>query len=464
MNKIDLPTAFNWAIYCFKVEKVMVDDKKLFVDKRKILKAAYFSLKWLLLLVGITAVFCGILLLTGISNDEIQGRIEKNLAASIEQFKTEGNYPKVFNAADQSYRLDNYTDMIILQESLFMNTTEDPLSVFDNPFLTRSYGDEELSDQVLAFEEAVLTKDTNTHYTYYWIGIRAIVRPLLIFFNYQNIRGILSIVFCVLWFAAMQRMNQKLGSAYAIAFFSSIACFNVPVIGSQLQFAPCFLIVFIAVWLLLKFDSNKKLYAPLFFITGACTQYFDFYTYPLITLGIPLTILAALIRNLSKKERRRIIIGCVISWTFAYFMMWIVKMCLVQIFTDQNDVFLKAFVKFSDWTGGSKDSSLAKYTFPYTMELCMNTLLQPHNKLLILATLIVYAIRIFLGMIKRKLQKPVWASLYGAVFTICWIAVASQATGRHYWFQYRILAALVFSIFAFISSILPVRLKMKDNE
>lgn len=410
-----------------------------------------------LLTVILTVLFCLCLYITGLCSDVTHAEMRQNLKESIVQLKLEGDYPRVLNSQDHSYRLDNYTDSIILQQAYLMDTQKDPSVIFSNPYVNKTYNSDETSDRILALEEARKNEQGNSHYTHYWLGMRVFIRPLLYFFTYQNIRGIISTVFIALWFISTIAVHRSLGKYLSIAFFSSVVCMNIPIVTSEIQYVTCFYVMFLSVIAVIKFKDYPRWIGPLFFITGAVTQYLDFYTYPLITLGFPLLILMALNSGASMKEQGQRMGTSILSWLVGYGLFWIIRLLLVQLFTEHDDTISKAFEKLFTWTGTASDDPYSKYTIQYSMQLCFETLFKPHNALLFGAISSFYGIALLRHCAQHSVSKPTWLCMLVALMPLIWIMVVSRATGNHYWFQYRLLAVFVFAIFSFIGSMFIVK-------
>lgn len=402
----------------------------------------------------LTTVFCGSLLFTGYNNEHIQSVLRKNLKTSVNQFMLEGEYPFILNKGDQSYRLDNYTDTIILQQAYLMDTAKDPAVIFSNPFVSKSYDDPEIPDRILALEEARKNQAGTSHYTYYWIGIRALIRPLLYFFSYQNIRGILSIIFIALWFATSASVYHATGKLTGIAFFLSVLCMNIPVVTSEIQFVPCFYVMFIAV-MLITHNQNKLHRAPaILFITGAFTQFLDFYTYPVITLGFPLIVLVFLLKQQATNKPVLMMLKCIFTWFLGYAGFWLIRLFLVEAFTEFDGTFSRAFQRFSLWTGVTPKAQQSKYTAQYTLDLLFGTLMNPHNVLLFI-TVSVYELGLLIKCaIKKQCTRPTIWPLLISTLPIIWVLLSLKTAGQHYWFQYRMMSIFVFGILSFVGSMI----------
>ncbi|MGN1020862.1 MAG: hypothetical protein ACI4O7_10915 [Aristaeellaceae bacterium] len=372
------------------------------------------------------------------------------------QFKEEGVYLRPFNDGDYSYQLDNFTDIAILQACTLSNTSRDPLTIFSNPMLSLSYQDDTFDPHILNLQEAAVTNESNWGYTYYWIGIRTIIRPLLVFMNYQTIRGVIAMGFFALWIMAILAVEKSAGLRYAIAFLLAVACMNLPVVASEIQFIPCFCVMFISVSVLSLLKDRER-YAPLlFFVTGACTQFFDFYTYPLITLGFPLILLITLTRGETSRKRLALLGKCLLAWFAAYGLFWLIRLLLVWIFTGDNAAAI-AFDRVKTWTGSQANEMYDAFTPMRALSLVFEMLFQKHNVFCFTLLGIAYAVVLIVAILRRQARVPSFLYLAVAVMPLLWTLVASRATGNHFWFQYRLLAVLVFAIMTFLADALQPR-------
>ena len=411
--------------------------------------AVYFTLTLIL-----TVIFCGALYIAGLSNATIQHRINNHVLHSVEQFKHEGIYPQIISAQDTSYRLDNFTDTTILQESMLMNTVKDPSTILTNPRLSKTYEDAAYHDRILSLEEAAKTNSSNGYYTYYWIGLRAIIRPLLILFPYQSIRGIIAAIFICLFLAAALSVYRSLGAAFCGAFSIPVICMNIPVVVSEIQYAPCFWLAFLSICALTRIWKNTGAAVMLFFITGACTQYLDFYTFPLMTLGFPLIVLIGLMKPENPRTKLLLAGKCVAAWFAAYGLFWVIRLELVEAFTECGG-FQNAISRFLTWTGLTPNERYSQFTPYYSMQKCFKTLLQPHNIFILFVPGCISFVKIIRSVLQHTLEKPSWCYMLVACMPLIWIAVTSRASGNHFWFQYRLLSVFLFSILAFIADLFP---------
>ena len=230
-----------------------------------------------------------------------------------------------------------------------MDTLASPASIFENPgwqSFESSYTDGSIFSEI---QQAVQNNEQpNFYYSRYWMGFRAIVRPMLAIMDYTDARQCIQWAFYLLLGAVILQLYRKTGSFWiALGFMFAVSQMNPVVISASYQYATCFFIAFIGMLLVLALPFKKLSAAILFFIIGATTQYFDFYTVPILTFGLPM--LALLLRYQHEPERdfhfsstARIVLHCFAAWFVAYICMWLAKLTLTTLFTSQN-AFMDAF-------------------------------------------------------------------------------------------------------------------------
>lgn len=128
-------------------------------------------------------------------------------------------------------------------------------------------------------------------YSYYWHGYVAILRPLLLLFDFSEIRMLngacqLLIIILLAWLAGGQK-----GMGYVFALMTSYILLSPRTLSMGLQYSWVFYIAYGGTLVLLykrKFFAQKQRIFYFFLITGMLTSYLDLLTYPLFTWGIPL--------------------------------------------------------------------------------------------------------------------------------------------------------------------------------
>ena len=172
----------------------------------------------------------------------------------------------------------------------------------------------------------------------------------------------------------------------------------------------------------------------LFFILGALTQFFDFYTVPVITLCFPLTVLLAAIRNEPAKKRFSTAALTVLAWLSAYVLVWAARLTLVELFTE-DAAFTAAFSKFTSWTGIVDDGVHSAFTPAKTASLVFQQLFTPQNIFCLSLMVAVWVFAMVRALVRKTVRTPRPLLLLVAVIPVIWMLAASRATGNHFWFQ-----------------------------
>ena len=121
--------------------------------------------------------------------------------------------------------------------------------------------------------------------------------------------------------------SKKLGKRYIVPFILLLLVLSPTSLVMSFQFSTAFYVMFITMFVILLFDSRIKdvfHYCILFEIVGIATNYFDFLTYPAITLGVPLTLYILLHRDDHETVLSSLasLIKISASWSLGYAAMW----------------------------------------------------------------------------------------------------------------------------------------------
>lgn len=257
-------------------------------------------------------------------------RIECNVKESATVLYNEGKYPDVYDWCRS--KLDNYTDSLI-----FLECIENKSDSILNKAMLNYRGSINEKDPYETLIETQLSNakyDSYTEYSRYWHGCLLFVKPLLLFFNYTQIRTInfvLQVLMCSLIVFLLKRKSLK---KYVIPYILSILILNPLVISKNIAFSICYYIFSISSILVIIEKKNR--YWLLFLISGILTAYFDFLTYPISTFGIP-AVFYLLIKIDEKFENKLIqLVKCGINWCAGYIFMWFGKWVLATKLTGIN--------------------------------------------------------------------------------------------------------------------------------
>ncbi len=386
-----------------------------------------------------------------------QSMLWENASVSAEQMAQMPGW-EITIIPDQTYQMDNFTDMMIVMESY--NLTHHSLkSVLLNPFR------ESASDNGMnAFNELVNWDEPNTaNYVRYWMGFRILIRPMLMIASYSTIRKIVSVAFFVLLAAAIAVISRKAGTIAAICFGCTIALVNPGIVAHSLQFSCDFILTFLFCIYICLFGYKHLRLEYLFCLFGVLTQFFDFYTSPIMTWGFPI-LLSCLLECERPNELYPVYVNrtsrhlhmvakSIVFWLLGYGGMWITKLALVTLVTDVNG-FTDGFSSFAGRVGITVREDLREYhdvagavggvwrtTFPGLFGKAVN---------LSLAVAIPVTICILLHLYRKKAVFYCLGYAMVIAIPLVWFCIAAQPTNIHMMFQYRSISVVLFAILLFL--------------
>lgn len=410
-------------------------------------KGLSFNQKILLYICAfLLTLLCGVVLLYAASYLP-QAKIDKNIQKSADMMIEEGLYPRVL---DKSYGaiLDNWSDAIMLMESKAM-TAENLTSVWTNPRFVLV--DKKPVESLYGY---VHTPEEGSFFSYcrYWMGFRAVLRLALSFFSYYQLKRYLAFVFFLLFLFVNDSISRNLGNKYVLFFSICILLVRPYVICHSLQFSCCFLIAFISMLLIPWLYHNPEYECLFFGELGMITMFFDFYTTPIVTFGLPMIYLLLICASKGERVTLWRIIKNVIFWLVFYGLMWLSKLILTTLLSSENAI-ANGLVSFFGWVGMKgfeKESGL--YDFSVTVEKLWLALTSGDQEgrfvvkavLFVFAAILLYAL--CCGRIDFKACRYHCGLLFLAAIPIIWFFITAEPTRVHFWFQYRSVVMLYWAL------------------
>lgn len=385
-----------------------------------------------------------------------QTPIDRHVRTSAEIMVQEGDYPVM---ADKSFAsiLDYVTDALILMESKSTSIAE-PDTIFTNPQF--QYPHEEDSTVLDLYQYSVDPDPAPTkYYVHYWMGFRPVMRLLLCFFDYYQILRYTAVAFFVLLAAVMCSVANRAGTRTSFLFALSIIFIRPHVAAVSLQFSCCFFLAFLAMLLVPRIHRNPGWESLFFLELGILTQYFDFYTTPILTFALPMTYLYILHYQSGEKCSCLHVLKEFGIWFAAYVLMWLAKLTLTSLFTPVNAL-AQGFASFSGRIGIQKVSGMESYYNPIAAlrSVFVSLYSDPAGKLVLFAAVSVTFILLLVRFLRDKHQMIEllnhWQLLLIAALPVVWFIVAAQPTANHHWFQYRGIAASFWAGFVYLQYLL----------
>ena len=443
----------------------------------------YFSYFFKLLFFSVLLyllIFCMLSVLYKLPN----GRVRLHLRESASVFEEEGLYPQLMD--NNNSQLDNWTDSVMLMtagysnnESVFVQAVKniypktldyDPVATYTSIYSVES--DSANTSKHSSESDSKSDIAINEHtYLRYWNGYLLWLKPLLAFFNYRQIRAILAAVQFILFIGVILLLKDRC-SRLIFPLAVTYLYFNPVATMISMQFSSAIDITFLALIIMLwKFEllEKRRLFPAFFWMIGLITNVFDFFTYPLITLGIPLVTYLGIIcskpslcnrENVTrrKNDENRSAVTRLITfpeirsiaqlsafWFLGYGLTWASKWTLGTLVSGQN-VFREAggqvFFRMSDTYETTK--IIFASVFAENFKAGWNPI--------IFVILIIYTFIYLYHLVKCKgvcNKNALWILLI-AVYPVIWEIVIKNHEYVHFWFTFRILGISLFSIFSFM--------------
>ncbi|MCM1268383.1 MAG: hypothetical protein NC302_10800 [Bacteroidales bacterium] len=348
--------------------------------------------------------------------------------------------------------LDIYTDGLIINEA-YTYGEDGRTDIFLNPYMTV----DETNPMNSLYEVAALANDDYeiVHYGRYWHGYLVIIRPLLVLLNYVDIRRLnMMLQIILVFFFVWETAKNKGGGLRILIPFLGMYLFLSPVtLFGSLQYAPCFYIMMVMLIVLSvwkdRLNDEKRLY--LFLLAGILTAYFDFLTYPFVTLGVPLLAYLGLEREclLSAKRALRDVFFYTLSWGFGYVGMWSAKWVAASLLTEEN-IILNALEKLKFRSGHFESGNSMRNLFHY-----MSQALDPKMTSVMLVLLLAFIVVLRIKE-KRPFEKGmlpgICAMLLVSLYPFVWYYCTLYHSTELYYFTYRELGISVFGILMMAST------------
>ena len=401
------------------------------------------------LILPVFAAVVGVILLYAVSLIP-QSAVFPKLQESAAQLSRKSEY--VFDNERMAYVMDYNTDALILMESYTLRADE-PETVLLNPMLW--LGADRQRDAIVAVCEGAMPNDC---YVRYWMGFRLLFRPLLLIFAYDSIAWLLSLAFLALFVLVLAKAGERLGSRGAACFGLALILVNPAVAAHSPQFVCCFFLSFLAMLCLLREKPRLPL-STCFCCIGILTQFFDFYTAPVMTLGLPL--LLCLERKLFDGSKVRAVLASLAAWLYGYVAMWLVKLVMTGLFTSENGLYdgisslLGRLEMLPEQGGGSyraADALRAVWSTVFPGQLMWPALA-------VFLGMLVFAAVICFKTPGKEERELFCAELLVAALPLVWFCVGAQPTCIHAWFQYRGICVSFCGLFLCVNRALMRRKK-----
>lgn len=289
-------------------------------------------------------------------------------------------------------------------------------------------------------------------YARYWHGYVLYLKPLLLFASLSTIKIINMTLQFVLCIILAVLLRDKLGLFYSLAFCGLVLVLNPVTIFLSMQNDVIFYITVISsiILLLRNRQMNKNNNFVFFFMfIGIAVAFFDFFTYPAVSIGVPL-IIYLLINEGNIKQYFTNIVLYSVSWLVGYVGMWAGKWILSDLFWGTN-VVQNGIQQLIYRSSGDPYGETAEMDSSFIHTISKN--IQVINLLslkLFLAIVVCLAILIVIKKKKGFADKKAFAKFFAVIlvslYPFGWYFIVRNHSVIHPWIEYRELSLFVFGM------------------
>lgn len=279
----------------------------------------------------------------------------------------------------------------------------------------------------------------------YWFGSVAIIRFLLLFYDYSQILTLFQIITLILAGTSLVLVYKKTNDIKVIlSYMLSLVVVSAFTVTFSITFSITFDIAFLSIiYLCCTKRKINELNIP-FLIIGMLTAYFDWLSTPSITCTLPLLIVIILEKNEKRKNFLDIICNGV-NWCLGYMGMIISKWIISSFITQESILEIVKGRIVSD-IGADVDNKIIYY-----LECILN-----YGKMLITYKMhmnwiwVIAFVILVVGILLERKEKnfiifQMKLLLIGGV-PFLWAAVFLWHSHEHFWFTYRNLIPTIFAI------------------
>ncbi|MDM8246220.1 hypothetical protein QUW40_06350 [Collinsella tanakaei] len=400
------------------------------------------------------------------------GPVRASAERSVSMLEQEGVYPRVFDI--ENFRLDNWTDA-----TMFGVAAVDDGTGLEGALLARQPAG---NDPISALKSFLAGNQIDTpDYSRYWHGYQVLLRPAMYLgFDYGQIRIANGIVQAALLVLAILSLCRARLARLATALVATALSASAVVFPLSLQYSSVYCVALLSLSLALLLRRRLRGLVPrcaFMLAVGMVTNFVDFLTFPLMTLGLPLVSLIVLDANSNlnpgdhfSKERVvnpiALVILLSISWAAGYGLMWISKWVIASVILCGDYItpaLEQAAMRSSHSLNPNAGTGLTSFTLADLAREIGRYWISP----VALAPFVVSALGYAVSRIACKARGltaggrgwPFIVSLLlVALIPVAWFLVLGNHSFQHAWFAFRTASVSEFALLALLS---PMRRSTK---
>lgn len=322
--------------------------------KEKIKRVSKDILRYILIFIILIGIYVAILTLISLIPSSM---LEENVHSSSETLVQEGE-KVTFNLKYKEENIFTFTDALMINTAYSVDSAH-PIDSFmlarknyipgqtkevypdgqynlgaNKKYINQNNGDLYQTKELYGLMHGDNIEDSY-EYARYWHGYLAVLRPLLLLFDYSGIRIVLFLAtaICVVSLVALicKKINILSGIIYGIGLLS----ISIFIVSKSINEILIFLVAFIASIILLLRYSKMKHTGIFFFIVGSVSSFIDLLTAPLVTLGFTaITYFLLMQKEEEKASIKKYILEILkigIAWVLGYGITWASKWIIVEL-------------------------------------------------------------------------------------------------------------------------------------
>lgn len=391
------------------------------------------------------------------------GGMKQHVAVSIEDML--GDADQISGDRFSDYiqtRRESYTDAIMVQNAIEKipgkNVFEHAMWMYHNDL------EEDFWTPEASLEAFCAGQDTNGMYLHeysrYWHGYLVYLKPLLLLFSWKQI-SVIGVLLQLLLMAVVTGVAiQKRQSGVAAATAAGFLFMKPLLVLVSLTMTVCWIIVLAALlFMLLKNDwlRERRLYPEYFLAVGILTSYFDFLTYPVVTLGFPLCAFflineSRVVRGRSEafavlKDMLQRLIGYSLCWGIGYAGMWAMKWIIADLTLHTGTIkdAIWSIIGRTEAIGGRPRFNGGFYVIGLNLQEYDHVVYPVMAAVIALVSLV-----LIIAACRKRGVRPVLVEMVPYLIVFCipfvWIIAVQHHSALHARFTFRILAVAVMAV------------------
>ncbi|MBD5648189.1 MAG: hypothetical protein HDQ89_11520 [Desulfovibrio sp.] len=367
-------------------------------------------------------------------------KLEGNVIQSLRILEKENKYLNLFPFVSeniykcQAFAFENYIDKVMIDKMV-------PHDMSLNPW------------------QAAL--DMN-HYSRYWHGYCVIMRPLMIIFNYSQLRLLNIFLLTACTVVAAILLARALSNQVSLAFLAAVIAVKSFIVPFCLSLSLMFYVFFVFLFIFIfmgKYINNpiceSKYFSYYIFLLGGATSFIDLLTTPLLPVGMLIAI--GCIWDYEKYSiltRPWKIIQFFFIWATGYVGIWLAKWMVATIILEKNIIYDAIKTVYFRVHGEVPKLNLKVDSF-LALKHNLWCVISPFDaaQSLLITLLFVLTLIFLLQKGLRSINinfykdyRLYWTLLLIGCTPFLWTLVIANHSQIHGWFTYRIYCITIFII------------------